>query len=99
MDWLNNPVSLSASIGHDSPNRLIWEYKSTQNAIITIMAMHRVIIMAITLFIFFRTKKFTTGCNTIEIMIAKTIGMIMPWAMYNIVNKANKPTKKMVAFI
>jgi len=59
---------------------------------------NKVIPIATTLFIFNRTKKFTTGWSTMAIMIAKTTGIIMLLAMYNIVNKAKKPMKKMVAF-
>ncbi len=32
------------------------------------------------------------------IMIAKTRGIIIPLAIYNIANKANKPIKKKIAF-
>jgi hypothetical protein len=58
-----------------------------------------VITIAITLLILFRVKKFTTGWSTMAIMIAKTIGTIMPRAIYNIVNKANKPIKEKIAFV
>jgi hypothetical protein len=34
-----------------------------------------------------------------EIIIAKMTGMIIPLATYNIVNKANKPMKKIDAFV
>jgi len=54
--------------------------------------------IAITLFIFNRTKKFTTGWRTIAIMIAKRKGTIMPLAMYNSVPKAKMPMKKKIAF-
>ena len=60
--------------------------------------MNKVIIIATTLFILNRTKKFTTGCRTIAIMIAKRMGTIMPRAMYNNVPKAKMPMKKKIAF-
>jgi hypothetical protein len=59
---------------------------------------NKVIAIAITLFIFIRTKKSTTGWSTMAMIIAKTRGTIMLWAMSNIVNRAKKPMKKMAAF-
>ena len=98
MVWLNIAVNLSASSGNDSLNRLACEIKRAPNAAITKKVSNNVITIATTLFIFLFTKKFTTGCRTMAIIIAKTIGTIMPLAIYNIVNKANKPTIQMVAF-
>jgi hypothetical protein len=60
--------------------------------------MNIVITIPTTLFIFFRTKKFTTGWSTIAIITAKTIGTIMPFAMYKIAIKAHKPMTKIDAF-
>lgn len=57
-----------------------------------------VMTMEITLFIPFRTRKFTTGLNKTAIIIAKTSGMMMSRAMYKIANKAKNPTNRMVAF-
>jgi len=59
---------------------------------------NRVRIIAITLFILSLSKNFTIGFNKIAMIRAKIIGTIMPCAIYNIVNRADKPTKKMPAF-
>jgi hypothetical protein len=68
------------------------------NAAITKKVMSIVIAMPTTLFIFFRTKKFTTGWSTIAKMTAKTTGTIISFAMYRIVVKAHKPMTKIDAF-
>jgi hypothetical protein len=59
---------------------------------------NNVIEIATTLFIFIRTKKLTIGCSKTARIVAKTRGTIMLLARYKIVNSANKPIKKMVAF-
>jgi hypothetical protein len=53
----------------------------------------------ITRFTFLRTRKFTTGCSTMAIITAKTIGIIIPLAIYKIDKMAIKPTKKILALI
>lgn len=53
-----------------------------------------VIIIPATLFIFFLTKKFTTGWSTMAIIMAKTTGTIILFAMYRMVIKAHKPIIK-----
>ena len=60
---------------------------------------NKVITIAKTLFIFFRTKKFTTGWSTIAKMMEKTTGIIIPLAMYMIASKAHKPMTKTDAFV
>lgn len=85
-------------MGHDSPNRLACEIKREPNAAITKKVKSKVIVIASTLFIFIRTKNLTTGWSTVAIMIAKTIGIIILLAMYNIVIRVNMPTRKMVTF-
>jgi hypothetical protein len=62
------------------------------------MVTSNVIAIATTLFIFNRVKKSTTGCSNIAIMIAKIIGMMIDWAMYNIPTNTKRPARKMVAF-
>ena len=94
MVWLSNSVNFSTSTGHDSLNRLACEYKRSPKAAIIKKVRNKVIPMATILFIFNRTKEFTTGWRTMAIMIANTIGTIMLRAMYNNVNKANKLMKK-----
>jgi hypothetical protein len=54
--------------------------------------------MATALFIFFPTKKFTIGWSRIENKIAKTTGTIIPRAIYNMVNRANRPIRIKIAF-
>jgi hypothetical protein len=58
---LNISVNLSTSIGHDSLNLLACEKKRRPKAAMTKKVRNKVITIANTLFIFFRTKKFTTG--------------------------------------
>ena len=98
MVWLSIPLNLSTSRGNDSLNRLICEIIRVPNATMTKKVRNIVIRIATTLFIFIRTKKFTTGCSTMAIIIAKMRGTIIPLAKYNIVNKAHKPMNKMDAF-
>jgi hypothetical protein len=57
-----------------------------------------VITMAINRLIFNRTKKSVTGLRTMEMMMANTMGITIPRAMYKAVMKANDPIMKMVAF-
>jgi len=45
------------------------------------------------------TNRFTTGCKTIAIIVAKTRGIIIPLAMYNTNTKAINPIKMRGAFI
>ena len=59
---------------------------------------NKVIVIATTLFILILTKKSTRGLSTIAIIVAKTTGIIMFFAMYSIANKAIAPMIKMVAF-
>ena len=64
----------------------------------TIKVSKRATRIATTLFIFIRTKKFTTGLSTIAIIVAKMIGIIIPFAKYKIVTSAIRPTNRMVTF-
>ena len=98
MSWLSIIVNLLTNIGHDSLNRIACENKKPQNAAMTKKVRNKVIIMATNRLIFIRTRKFTTGFSKIAIMTAKTTGTIMPWAIYKIANRADRPTKKMLAF-
>src|SRR4030042_216776 len=98
MVWLISPVNLSISIGQDSLNRLTCENKRRPNAAMTKIVRNKVIIIATTLLILNRTKKFTTGWSMMAIMFAKTRGRIMPWAIYKIASKVNSPMIKMLAF-
>jgi hypothetical protein len=95
---LSRAVSLLTRIGHESLKRLACEYISIQNPVMIKKVSNKVIIIAITRGILFRTKKSTMGRSTMAIMIAKTSGTIIFFAMYNIVIKANEPTRKIVAF-
>jgi hypothetical protein len=63
-----------------------------------IMVRIKVIIMAMTLFIFFLTKKQTTGWRTIEIITENMKGIIIPFAIYSIEIRAYDPMKKRDAF-
>ena len=99
MVWLSIDVNFSTSIGHDSLNLLACEKKTAPKAAITKKVSKIVIAIAITLFIFIRTKKFTTGCKTTAIITAKTIGTIIVFPINNIAIKAIKPIIKMVAFV
>jgi len=67
-------------------------------AIMTKKVSNKEIKIASIRFIFFRTKKFTTGWSTIAIMIAKTIGAIILLATYKINKMAINPTKKILVF-
>ena len=98
MVWLNIAVILSVSTGNDSVKRFACEIKRAPNAEIIEKVRTKVIEIATTLFIFLSTKKFTTGCSTMATMVAKTKGIIMLLAMYNIDSKANNPTIRMVDF-
>jgi xanthine/uracil permease len=90
-------VNFSTSKGHDSVNRLACETISAPNAAMMRKVSNNEITIATILLIFLRTKKFTTGWSRIAIIIAKTIGIIITLAMYNIANKEIVPTKKIVA--
>jgi xanthine/uracil permease len=59
---------------------------------------NKVIAIATTLLILILTKKSTRGLRTIAIIVAKTTGIIIFFAMYRIANKAIIPMIKMVAF-
>jgi len=96
MFWLINDENFSTSTGHDSPKRLTCENKTAPNATMTKNKSNRVMTIANILLIFILTKKFTTGWSTMAIIIAKTIGIKILLAMYNIANKATKPTRKIV---
>jgi hypothetical protein len=54
--------------------------------------MSRVISIAMTLFTFFLTKKFTIGLRTIAIIVENIIGTIIAFAIDSIVTNANNPT-------
>lgn len=58
----------------------------------------KVIKIATTRFIFNRVMKFTAGCNTMAIINAKIKGTIILLPIYNTVNKAIRPMKKIDAF-
>ena len=78
MVWLSKPVNLSTSTGHDSLKRLACENKRAPSDAIIKKARTKVIIIATTLFILIRTRKFTTGWSKIAIRIAKITGTIIP---------------------
>jgi len=61
MVWLSVSVNFSTSNGHDSLNRLACEKKKAPNPVMTKNVSIKVITIASTRFILFRTKKFTTG--------------------------------------
>jgi hypothetical protein len=61
-------------------------------------AINKAIIIAIILFIFNRTKKFTTGWSTTAIKTEKTRGISTPFAIYSNINKPNRPMSSSVAF-
>jgi xanthine/uracil permease len=63
-------------------------------AAMTIKVARIVIEIATTLLILILTRKFTTGWSTTAIIIAKTIGTIIPLAMNNIPTRAIIPMKK-----
>ena len=98
MFWLSKDVNFSTSTGHDSLNRTAWEISAAPNAAITKKVSNIVIAIANTLFILILTKKLTTGCSTMAIITAKTIGTMMLLARYKTANNAKKPIMKMVAF-
>lgn len=98
MVLLRISVNFSTMAGHDSVNRFICENKSAPNATMTKKVRNKAIIMATILLIFNRTKKFTTGWSTMAIMIAKTRGIITPFAIYSNINKPNRPMSSSVAF-
>ena len=98
MVWLNIAVILSVSNGNESVKRFTCEIKRAPNAAITKKVRNNVTEIATTLFIFLSTKKFTTGCSTMATMVAKTRGIIMLLAIYNIASKANNPIIKIVDF-
>jgi hypothetical protein len=85
-------------LGQDSPNRIACEIIKRPKVAMNKMVRINVMIMAMTLFIFFFTKKQTTGCRTIEIIIENMNGMIIPFAMYSIEMRAYVPMKKRDAF-
>jgi hypothetical protein len=66
-------------------------------AAITIIVRNNVKAIDTTRFILLFTKKFTRGWSTIAMIIAKTIGIMIALATYNIASKATKPIKKRLA--
>jgi len=91
-------VNLSTSNGHDSLNLIAWEIKREPKAKTIRKVSNREIAIATTLFIRILTKKSTSGLSKIAIIVAKTSGIIMLFAIYNIANRAIAPIKKMVTF-
>ena len=98
MFWLIIPVNFSTSIGQESLNRLICEITRETNAAIIKKVSSITNAIAATLLILNRTRKSTTGLSIMAIMVAKTIGIIMLLAIYNIAIKANDPIRKIVTF-
>jgi hypothetical protein len=54
--------------------------------------------MANILFILNLIRKRTTGCKRVAMRVAKTIGIMIPLAMYRKAPRATRPTRKMVTF-
>jgi hypothetical protein len=75
-----------------------WEIKIIPTAAITRNVSSIVRIIARILFTLNFTRKLTRGCNTIAIIIAKTIGTMMLLAIYIIANTAIRPRRKIVTF-
>jgi hypothetical protein len=98
MVCLSKVVNLLISTGHDSLKRLTSEIKRAPNMKITKKVRIKEIVIAKILLNLIRTKKFTTGCNTIAKINAKAIGISIPLAMYNIAIKAKKPIRNIVVF-
>jgi len=83
-------VNFNTIMGHDSENRLICANRRVPNTDRIIIVRTIMIVMATTLLIFSRTKRFTTGWSTMAIITENIRGTIMASAMYKKASKANR---------